>query len=42
VDKLVRGEAEDVGELVAVMPAGEEVLDPGKRVTAFLHPPDQL
>jgi aminoglycoside phosphotransferase (APT) family kinase protein len=42
VHKLVWGEAEDVGELVAVAPAGEEVLDAGERVATFLHPRDQL
>ena len=39
VDELVGGEAEDVGELVAVVPAGEEVADPGERVAASCSRP---
>ena len=42
VDELVGREAEDVGELVAVGPAGEEVADAGERVAAVLQSPDQL
>ena len=42
MDELVGREAEDVGELVAVGPAGQEVADAGERVAAVLQPPDQL
>ena len=42
VDHLVGGEAEDVAQVAAVGPGGEQVADAGQGVAATLEPADQL